>query len=479
MRRRSLSLSRTFALMSLVIIGLITALQVVVQWTLLRDDLLEWERTVSADAIRTEAYSLLRADDFRDWRNPVTQERFDRVFRRALGRLEIRRIKLYDPDMRVIWSDEARLVGIRFPGNAGLAEALRGSAVARLERARQAENLYEWHFTESVELYVPLSFSPGATPGTASIVGVVEVYKNPAPALANLWRDRWTIVITSLAGAVLLYAVLFGMVHRASRQLEVQRRNLERQAIALSGANLELREAQKQLRAAERLAAIGEVSAAVAHGIRNPLANIRAAAQVALDRVIDRAVTEKYLASIMAEVDRLGRWLRALLDSVRPFELRAASMDLGAVLEEVLSLLGERIASRQVTVERHLAPDLPRLVADEVQLQQAFLGVLENAVDALSAGGVLRVQAERLVRDGQSWVRVTIQDTGEGIPQERLGHIFEPFYTTKNHGTGLGLAITRRVVEGHGGSVEVESKRGVGTTVLITLPVESGPPPGS
>jgi len=479
MRFSSLSLSRTFALFSLVLIGLITALQVLVQWTLLREDLLEWERRVSADTIRSEAYAVLRAEDFADWRSPESQERFERVFRRALWQLEILRIKVYDRDMRVIWSDEARLLGVRFSGNSHLTEALGGRTVAHLERAQRAENRYERQFTESVELYVPLSFSPGATPGTASVAGVVEVYKNPAPALANLSRDRWTIVAASLGGAVLLYAVLFGIVHRASRQLEAQRRDLEHQAAALVAANQELRAAQEQLRAAERLAAIGEVSAAVAHGIRNPLANIRAAAQVALNRVTDRATIQKYLGTIMAEVDRLARWLRALLDSVRPFELRPAPMALNTVLEELLALLAERIARGEVKEERHLAPDLPRLMADEVQLQQAFLGVLENALEALPAGGTLVVQTERLTREEEPWVRVMIRDTGMGIPQERHARIFEPFYTTKSQGTGLGLAITRRVVEGHGGTVEIESDPGMGTTFLITLPVSPRPPQAS
>src|SRR6266508_4149622 len=148
MRFGSLSLSRTFALFSLVIIGLVTALQVLVQWTLLREDLLEWERRVSADTIRSEAYAVLRAEDFANWRSPESQERFERVFRRALWQLEILRIKVYDRDMRVIWSDEARLLGVRFSGNSHLTEALGGRTVAHLERAQRAENRYERQFTE-------------------------------------------------------------------------------------------------------------------------------------------------------------------------------------------------------------------------------------------------------------------------------------------------------------------------------------------
>lgn len=466
----TLSLSRTFAVLSVVTIGLITGIQVTVQWALLRNDLLEWERTVSADAIRTEAHGRLRPEDFIRWQSPEAQARFEDVFRHALLQLEILRVKVYDSQMRIIWSDEPRLVGSRFTENKNLAQALRGETIAHLERAAKAENLYERQFKESVELYVPISFARGSTPGTAAVAGVVEVYKNPSRALANLEHDRRAIVSSSLAGALVLYAVLFGIVHRASRQIEAQRENLESQAGALTAANAELRAMQDQLRASERLAAIGEVSAAVAHGIRNPLASIRAAAQLVRDAPGDSVVAEKYLAAITTEVDRLGRWLRALLDSVRPFELRVAPVDPNALIDDVLAVLRERIARAGIKLDLELAANAPALQADEVQLQQALLAVIENAVEVLPRGGTVAVRSERWENPTGPGVRLTIRDTGEGIPADRLARIFDPFYTTKTRGTGLGLAITRKVIEAHGGSVEVASGPGTGTTFTITLP---------
>ena len=470
MKLPTFSLTRTFAVLSLVTISLITATQVTVQWNLLRADLLDWERTLTADAIRSEALSRLSQEDFVRWQSPDAQARFEDIFRRALLQLEILRVKIYDPEMRVIWSDEPRLVGSRFPGNRHLAQALRGETVAHFEHSAKAENVYERQFKESVELYVPIAFARGSTPGTATVAGVVEVYKNPSRALANLQRDRWAIVATSLVGALLLYAVLFGFVLRASRQLEAQRVGLERQASALSTANAELRAAQDQLRVSERLAAIGEVSAAVAHGIRNPLAAIRASAQVLRDAPGDPVAAEKYLGAITSEVDRLSRWLRALLDSVRPFELRLAQVDPNAVIEDVLGTLREQITRGAIKLELELAGDAPVLRADEVQLEQALLAVLENALDAQPTGGVVTVRSERWESSTGPGVRVTIGDAGGGIPEERLGRIFDPFYTTKTRGTGLGLAITRKVIEAHGGSVEVTSRVGAGTTFTISLP---------
>lgn len=464
------SLTRTFALLSLVTIALITTGQATVQWVLHREDILDRERANSANMIRAEAYAVLRPDDFTQSRSPEAQERFERFFRRALLDPEILRAKVYDAEMRVVWSDEPRLLGARFPENTSLAQALRGKTIAHLEHVGKSENLYERDFPRIIEVYVPLAFSSGQTPGTATIAGVIEVYKDPARVLASISRGRLMIIATSLAGAIVLYAVLFVIVHRASRQLQVQRDDLGRQTGALGVANRELRAMQGQLRSAERLAALGEVSAAVAHGIRNPLANIRASAQVTLDSADGPDSVEKSLSAITAEVDRLDRWLRGLLDVVRPFEPRLASVELNAVIDDLLALLGDRFTEREIVLERALTSGLPSLMADEVQLQQALLGVLENALDALPRGGRLGVRTEHVDAGGHPAVRVTIQDTGEGIPTDRLERIFEPFFTTKSQGTGLGLAITRKVVEGHGGRIEIASDPGRGTTVRITLP---------
>lgn len=465
------SLVRTFALLSLVTIALITAVQVGVQWVLLRNELLDWERAATAESVRAEAAAALAPEDFVRWDTPEAQARFERFFRRALSNPEVLRIKVYGADMRVVWSDERRLLGVRFDGNARLRRALAGETVAHLERAQKPENLYERGFASTVELYVPVSFHGGSVPGTARVAGVVEIYKDPGRMFSNIARDRLTIVAASLGGALALYGALFWIVRRAARQMETQQRDLTCQAAALQAANAELVATQKQFRLSERLAAIGEVSAAVAHGIRNPLAAIRASAQVALDALDDRPRVERYLRAITDEVDRLGGWLRSLLESVRPFELHPAPVDLNHVLRDLLALLERRLAAAGIAAEPRLAADLPRLTADEVQLQQALLGVLENAIEAMPGGGSLAVTTESCDTDGRAGVRVTIRDSGDGIAPDRLARVFEPLFTTKNRGTGLGLAIARKVVERHGGHIAIDSRPGVGTAVSLALPV--------
>jgi signal transduction histidine kinase len=471
------SLIRTFAILSLVIIALITAVQVAVQWFLLREDLLAWERTATARQLRTDATAVLRPQDFRDWQTAEAQARFAELYRRALANPEILRVKIYGPDMRVLWSDEPRLLGRQFTDNAALRRALGGRVIARLEHARTAENVFEVGLGRTIELYVPLTLPGGVTPGgvtpgTAIVAGVVEIYKDPAVMFGNLQRDRLVVVATSLAGAAILYLTLFWIVRRASRQLERQRADLERHAEAMLGTNNELRAAQQQLRAAERLAAIGEVSTTVAHGIRNPLANIRASAQVALSAASRQEPADRYLRAIVDEVDRLGAWLRALLDAVRPFEPHVVPVDVNTLVADTLGLLAARAAEAGVGLESQLAPELPKVAADAVHVQQALLGILENAVEAAPPGGHVAVRTEIGTAAGPGEIVVTVADDGAGIPSERLGQVFEPFFTTKVRGTGLGLAIARKVMQAHGGRIEIESRPGTGTTVRCTLPAE-------
>jgi two-component system sensor histidine kinase HydH len=192
---------------------------------------------------------------------------------------EIARVKVYDAAMMVIWSDEPRLIGQRFLDNSQLIGAINGRIMVNLELdERKGENIYEDdNLPELVEVYVPVMFS-----GTTKVVGVVETYKAPHQVFINIRKGQIMVVVTSLAGASLLYLSLFWIVRRAARRIDEQHHNLEDKSHALAAANQQLRTVQTQLVQTERMAAIGEVVVAVAHGIGNPLANIRAAAQVAL-----------------------------------------------------------------------------------------------------------------------------------------------------------------------------------------------------
>ena len=474
-RQSRSTLLRQFAVLSFVVIGLITAALAVTVTSALRRDLLNREWGTTADYVRTGILRHLSLSDFLQPEEENAQEHFEALYAQAVALPEIVRVKLYDANMRVVWSDETRLIGQRFADNAHLAQALSGQTVVNLEgEQRKDENRYEGNeFAQLVEVYVPVVF-----PGSSRVVGVVETYKMPAQVFASIRKAQLTVVGATSAGGILLYLALFWIVRRAARRIDEQHRTLEQRGQELVAANQELRSVQSQLVESERLAAIGEVVTAVAHGIRNPLANIRAAAQVAGlgSRETGSAwPTTKHLASIMAEVDRLEGRLKELLQFVRPAERQNKLVDLNALVRETANMVAGRIATARISLTQALAPGLPPVSGNAMLLEQVVLSLLANGVEAVPNG-----DGKIVVTTGAAWteagvpaVFVEISDSGPGIPAQQIPRLFVPFYTTKAQGTGLGLAIAKKFTEAHGGTITVSSRPGTGATFRVTLPTHT------
>lgn len=236
----------------------------------------------------------------------------------------------------------------------------------------------------------------------------------------------------------------------------------------------QLQQTQRQLVHAERLALIGEMSAAVAHGLRNPLASLRAAAQLALRRTRNDESRET-LQDIIYEADRLDKRVTHLLDFSRPAPFHPLTDTVSRIVQDALPPFRKLAEERRVTVEVALAPSLPDVRVDPVQIEQALVEILSNALDAMPEGGVLRVTG-RADRAGGALgtVAIEISDTGPGIAADVLPSVCEPFFTTRQGGTGLGLATAKRYVEQNGGQLELESGAahagGRGTTVRVRLP---------
>ena len=241
----------------------------------------------------------------------------------------------------------------------------------------------------------------------------------------------------------------------------------------LEGKIAQLELTQAQLVQSEKLASIGEMAAAVAHGIRNPLASLRAAAQVAL-RHPDSPESREHLSVIIEEVDRLDRRVSHLLSFSKPAPYHPLRESVTRLVEDLLPPFAELLRERRVHLELDLATDLPDVRVDPMQLEQALVEVVSNALDAMPEGGTLGIAA-RARRDasGAEGVVVEVTDSGMGIPDKVLPSVCEPFFTTRAEGTGLGLAIAKRYVEQNGGHLEITSMAGKGVTVRIALPAEA------
>jgi PAS domain S-box-containing protein len=243
---------------------------------------------------------------------------------------------------------------------------------------------------------------------------------------------------------------------------------------------LERRRLEQVLFDSEKLAATGRLAASIAHEINNPLEAVQNALYLLQKELGEDAGKRPYLDIAARETQRMSRILRQMLGFYRQQETMAAT-DLNALVEEAGGLVAKRLRERGVQIANQLDPALPRIRASADQLKQVLLNLLLNAADSMPKGGTITVTtqagagAETEVF-GRDAVQIQVRDTGEGIPDELVAQIFEPFFSTKSgKGTGLGLWVSQGIVQSHGGTMRVRSRVGRGTTFMITLPVQ-GPP---
>ena len=229
---------------------------------------------------------------------------------------------------------------------------------------------------------------------------------------------------------------------------------------------------ERQMRQAEKLSALGTLSAGLAHEINNPLGVITSRVEVALMEAEGKDIPKQLIDDLKVidkHAHRAARVTQGLLSFSRPAAAHFRPLDPNAVIEETLLLIEKQLEKDRIIMERRLAPGLPKVMGNGWQLEEVLLNLVTNARDAMTAGGRLRVES-RLREDGTG-VQILIADTGEGMPDELVQRIFDPFFTTKENGTGLGLSISYGIVKEHGGTLEVESEVAKGTTFTITLPV--------
>ena len=243
---------------------------------------------------------------------------------------------------------------------------------------------------------------------------------------------------------------------------------------------LERRRLEQALFESEKLAATGRLAASIAHEINNPLEAIQNALYLLVKRTPDDDPNASFLAIAMKETERMSRILRQMLGFYRP----AADLvptDLNALIEEAETLVAKRLRERNVKIEKLLEPALPKVLASADQIKQVILNLILNAAEAMAKGGLITVKTEShhdaasgFIRTGA--VQVQVADTGPGISEEYLSHIFEPFFSTKGEkGTGLGLWVSLGIAQSHGGRLQVRNRPGGGTVFSMTLPI-GGPP---
>src|SRR6185295_16890625 len=232
---------------------------------------------------------------------------------------------------------------------------------------------------------------------------------------------------------------------------------------------------EQRVRVADKLAALHTLSAGVAHELRNPLSAIDLNLHLLEEELRERASLPeqgaRYLRVLNTECRRLSVILDNFMKCARPGSVGLHEVHVSALIEHIIALMQFEAEERKIRLEQTVEDPLPSVLGDETAISQVLINVVLNALHAMPNGGLCRIAAEIRHINGTRWLIVSVKDTGVGIKKEALTRVFEPFYTTKSSGTGLGLAIAYRIMEDHGGTIQVSSTPGIGTTAVVTFPV--------
>jgi signal transduction histidine kinase len=402
-------------------------------------------------------------------------------------------IRIVGVDGRVLQSSRPEEVGGQLPS------APRPAGDALLEPV--------WDFQDrSVAVFRPIANgSPcvGCHEADRKVLGYLNVlvsFPTGDPGISHQWTIVIVAAVVSLLAVGGLIALLFSLV--LGRRLNALSETMSRveegdlsarveegsgdelarlgksfnamvERLADARSQLEDRHTE-QIRRAQSLAALGTMAAGIAHEINNPIAGMQNCVRTLLRGNWDTARLNQYLELLREGLERIGRTVGQLLNFAREAKPQVTRLGLRPLLERCLNLLEHELTDRRIAASLRFDGEVSHILGDPHQLEQVFLNILMNAIEAMNNGGKLDIVVRE--RRDPRFVQVAVADTGAGIPSEHMPRIFDPFFTTKAVGknTGLGLSVSYGIVRTHGGYIDVESAVGVGTTVRVDLPVNGG-----
>ena len=277
-------------------------------------------------------------------------------------------------------------------------------------------------------------------------------------------EGAWELVLMRAA----IFPVVGYLAHELAEASWASARKYQMAAEQLAEANKHLQEAEAQVRRTERLAALGQLSAGLAHEIRNPLSTIKGSAEMLLKNVdTDGAVAHELAGYISTEVDRTNALVTRFLDFARPLALRLEKTEITEVIDEAVAQVEKHTPPLDVSIYKNYSPDIPPFLLDRQLIERVLYNLLLNAAQASPPQGSVTVKT----RQAGDTVEIGVIDRGSGIAPKNRESIFNPFFTTKSSGVGLGLAIVAKIVDEHGGQITVESEPGAGSVFRVFLPM--------
>lgn len=386
---------------------------------------------------------------------PEVFDRMDKVVRNTLHSFEVKTLNFYSMENTILYSFDSDLIGRKNFGGTGYQQALEGKITSKLV---QRGNFFEISlgFPKVVRLitYAPLRWEPQFARISGPYLGVIEIVQDLSGDYQAIFRTQRLVVITCTLIMGALFVVLIFVVKRGEGI--IQKRALERLRL------------EERLGRAERLSSLGEMAAGISHEIRNPLGIIRSSAELLKKKVTKFDPTNTIPDIIVEEANRLNRIITDFINFAKPRSPNLVPCRIEEVIEKNITFLAMQIQENGYTIKQNYQNSLPEIQADAAMLYQSFLNILINAMQAMPNGGTIEIA----IRANDKMVTINFEDEGQGISDEVIKKIWDPFFTTKEMGTGLGLGVVKNLIESHGGSIQIQNRSQGGARVTVELPVE-------
>ena len=384
-------------------------------------------------------------------------ERMDKVVRSTLHSFKVDMVNIYDMDNTISYSFDHSVIGNENSGGKGYEDAILGKSTSNLIQSGNWFRILLGFSQDSRLITIaPLRAEQPLSRISGPVLGVVEIVQDLTDDYKTIFDFQIRVITTSSVVMGALFLALLFVVKRGESIIE--KRAQER---------LKLKE---QLSRAEHLSTLGEMVAGISHEIRNPLGIIKSSSELLKKKMASYDPSNSIPDIIIEESIRLNYIITDFLNFAKPRIPNLMACDVEAVLEKNINFLASHIEKEGYTVEKYYDNNIPEITADSDMLYQAFLNILINAMQAMPEGGKIHVA----IQSADNTVKIFFEDEGEGIPQDLMEKIWDPFFTTKAKGTGLGLGIVKNIIESHSGSVQISARPGAGARVKVELPVKQG-----
>jgi signal transduction histidine kinase len=374
-----------------------------------------------------------------------------------LHSFKIDMVNIYDINNTISYSFDTSVIGKEDAGGKGYQDALSGKSTSKLfQRGNWFEILLGFSQHSKLITFAPLRAEQPLSRISGPVLGVVEIVQDLTEDYKAIFSFQIRIITTCTVVMGVLFLVLLFVVKRGEAIIE--KRALER---------IRLKE---QLSHSEHLSSLGEMVAGISHEIRNPLGIIMSSSELLKKKMSDYDPSNPIPSIIIEESSRLNNIITDFLNFAKPRTPHLISCKIEDIIEKNITFLASQTKGEGYTIDKHYDNKLPEITADPDMLYQAFLNILINAMQAMPQGGKINVQ----ICSNDNAVEIIFEDHGEGIAEDILEKIWDPFFTTKSKGTGLGLGIVKNIIESHGGSVQINNRSQSGARVTVKIPVEQG-----